>query len=229
MVRASDLQVNQSTLTGESNPVRKTSDAVLEEDLTQAETPNLIFAGTSVSEGTGRARGHAHRHGDGVWQDRPPHAEHAGGREPLQLQLNRTTKQITIFATCMGVGFFLLDALFVKSEFAVAFIFSLGMIVAFIPEGLLPTVTLSLAMAVQRMSKRNALVKKLNSVGDPGLVLGHLHGQDGHAHAERDDGEPPPGPRATSTRSPAWLRARGLRPPGRRTWTPMPTTTCGCS
>ena len=54
--------------------------------------------------------------------------------------------------------------LVVKDPIAEAFIFSLGMVVAFIPEGLLPTVTLSLAMAVQRMSKRNALVKKLNSV-----------------------------------------------------------------
>lgn len=47
---------------------------------------------------------------------------------------------------------------------ASSFIFALGMVVAFIPEGLLPTVTLSLAMAVQRMVKRNALVKKLSSV-----------------------------------------------------------------
>lgn len=54
VVRASDLQVDQSTLTGESNPVRKTADAVLESDLTAAETPNLVFAGTSVSEGNGR-------------------------------------------------------------------------------------------------------------------------------------------------------------------------------
>jgi magnesium-transporting ATPase (P-type) len=52
----------------------------------------------------------------------------------------------------------------VKEPIASAFIFALGMIVAFIPEGLLPTVTLSLAMAVQRMSKRHALVKKLSSV-----------------------------------------------------------------
>ena len=164
VVRASDLQVNQSTLTGESNPVRKTSDAVLEEDLTQAETPNLIFAGTSVSEGTGRAV--VTRIGMDTEFGKIAHLTQnmQEAESPLQLQLNRTTKQITIFATCMGVGFFLLDALFVKSEFAVAFIFSLGMIVAFIPEGLLPTVTLSLAMAVQRMSRRNALVKKLNSV-----------------------------------------------------------------
>lgn len=59
----------------------------------------------------------------------------------------------------MGIVFFLLDVLFVHNGLASSFIFALGMVVAFIPEGLLPTVTLSLAMAVQRMSKRNALVK----------------------------------------------------------------------
>ena len=164
VVRASDLQVNQSTLTGESNPVRKTADAVLEEDLTQAETPNLIFAGTSVSEGNGRAV--VTRIGMGTEFGKIAHLTQnmEESESPLQLQLNRTTKQITVFAACMGLLFFLLDTLFVGSGFAPAFIFALGMVVAFIPEGLLPTVTLSLAMAVQRMSKRNALVKKLNSV-----------------------------------------------------------------
>ena len=164
VVRASDLQVNQSTLTGESNPVRKTADAVLEEDLTQAETPNLIFAGTSVSEGNGRAV--VTRIGMDTEFGKIAHLTQnmEESESPLQRQLNRTTKQITIFAGCMGLLFFLLDTLFVGSGFAAAFIFSLGMVVAFIPEGLLPTVTLSLAMAVQRMSKRNALVKKLNSV-----------------------------------------------------------------
>ena len=164
VVRASDLQVNQSTLTGESNPVRKTADAVLEEDLTQAETPNLVFAGTSVSEGNGRAV--VTRIGMDTEFGKIAHLTQnmEESESPLQRQLNHTTKQITIFAGCMGLLFFLLDTLFVGSGFAAAFIFSLGMVVAFIPEGLLPTVTLSLAMAVQRMSKRNALVKKLNSV-----------------------------------------------------------------
>ena len=54
--------------------------------------------------------------------------------------------------------------LLVHQPLSQAFIFALGMIVAFIPEGLLPTVTLSLAMAVQRMAKDHALVKKLSSV-----------------------------------------------------------------
>ena len=164
VVRAYDLQVNQSTLTGESNPVRKTADAVLEEGLTQSEIPNLLFAGTTVSEGTGRAV--VTRIGMETEFGKIAHLTQnmEEAPSPLQLQLDRTTKQITVFAACMGALFFLLDALFVGSGFAAAFVFSLGMVVAFVPEGLLPTVTLSLAMAVQRMSRRNALVKKLNSV-----------------------------------------------------------------
>ncbi len=164
VVAASDLRVNQSTLTGESNPVRKTADAVLERDLTEAETPNLVFAGTSVSEGNGRVV--VTRIGMetafGKIADLTQSMDVA--ESPLQRQLDRLTKQVTIFALCMGCLFFALDALFVHSPVAEAFIFSLGMVVAFIPEGLLPTVTLSLAMAVQRMSKRNALVKRLSSV-----------------------------------------------------------------
>ena len=164
VVRASDLQVDQSTLTGESNPVRKTADAVLEADLTAAETPNLVFAGTSVSEGNGRVVvtkiGMATEFGKiaSLTQNMED------SESPLQRQLDRLTKQVTLFAMCMGVVFFLLDVLFVHNGLASSFIFALGMVVAFIPEGLLPTVTLSLAMAVQRMSKRNALVKKLSSV-----------------------------------------------------------------
>ena len=83
---------------------------------------------------------------------------------PLTRQLNHLTKQVTIFAMCMGIAFFCLSMFVVHEPFASSFIFALGMVVAFIPEGLLPTVTLSLAMAVQRMSRRNALVKKLDSV-----------------------------------------------------------------
>ena len=59
----------------------------------------------------------------------------------------------------------MLIAVFViKDPLLESFIFSLGMIVAFIPEGLLPAVTLSLALSVQRMAKDNALVKKLSAV-----------------------------------------------------------------
>ncbi len=164
VIQSSDLQVNQSTLNGESTPSRKTSDAVLEEGLSAAEIPNLVFAGTSVSEGNGRAL--VFRTGMttefGKIASLTQNMEAA--ESPLTRELNRLTKQVTIFAMCMGIAFFLLSMFVVKEPFASSFIFALGMVVAFIPEGLLPTVTLSLAMAVQRMSRRNALVKKLDSV-----------------------------------------------------------------
>ena len=164
VIASSDLQVNQSTLNGESNPSRKVADAVLEEGLSPAEIPNLVFAGTSVSEGNGRAV--VMRIGMdtefGKIASLTQNMQEAPS--PLQRDLDRLTKQVTVFAMCMGLIFFALSMFVVHEPFASSFIFALGMVVAFIPEGLLPTVTLSLAMAVQRMSKRNALVKKLNSV-----------------------------------------------------------------
>ncbi len=83
---------------------------------------------------------------------------------PLQKELNHLTKQVSILALGLGALFFVAAIFFVKEPIAKSFIFSLGMIVAFIPEGLLPTVTLSLAMAVQRMAKKHALVKQLSAV-----------------------------------------------------------------
>ena len=69
-----------------------------------------------------------------------------------------------MLAVSIGLIFFLVATLFVHYPLVKSFIFALGMIVAFIPEGLSPTVTLSLAGAVKRMARQNALVKKLASV-----------------------------------------------------------------
>lgn len=164
LIETSDLQVNQSTLTGESNPVRKSQHAILEEELTRYEIPNLIFAGTTISEGNGKAIVFS----IGMKTEFGKIAHLTQNMEtvqsPLQKELNRLTKQISVIAISVGIFFFLAAYFFVNQTLAASFIFALGMVVAFIPEGLLPTVTLSLAKAVQRMSKRHALVKKLSSV-----------------------------------------------------------------
>ncbi|MCY1713804.1 cation-translocating P-type ATPase [Caproiciproducens galactitolivorans] len=164
LLTSSDLQVNQSTLTGESNPVRKMHDPVLKEGLSRFEIPNLIFTGTSVASGTARAVvvaiGMKTEFGKIANLTQTMKEE----QSPLQKELNILTKQISLIAIGIGLAFFLAAFFFVKQPFAQAFIFALGMIVAFIPEGLLPTVTLSLAMAVQRMAKEHALVKRLSAV-----------------------------------------------------------------
>ena len=164
LLTSSDLQVNQSTLTGESNPVRKSQDPLLKDDVSRFEIPNLIFAGTSVASGTARAL----VTGVGMQTEfgRIAKLTQATKEEksPLQKELDVLTKQISVIAIGVGVAFFVAAAVFVKQPVAQAFIFALGMIVAFIPEGLLPTVTLALAMAVQRMAKEHALVKRLSAV-----------------------------------------------------------------
>ncbi|MDP4089090.1 MAG: cation-transporting P-type ATPase [Bacillota bacterium] len=164
VLASSDLQVNQSTLTGESNPVRKTHDHVVINSMSRSEIPNLIFTGTSVSSGTAKAvvisTGMETEFGKIANLTQAVKTE----RSPLEKELDKLTKQVSVMAISIGVLFFISATLFVKEPLAQAFIFSLGMIVAFIPEGLLPTVTLSLAMAVQRMAKEHALVKRLSAV-----------------------------------------------------------------
>lgn len=164
LINTNDFQVNQSTLTGESNPIRKTHDPVLREGLSHFEIPNLIFAGTSAASGTAKAvvvsTGMETEFGKIANLTQTMKEE----QSPLQKELDKLTKQVTFMATAIGVAFFIVAVFFVKEPIASSFIFSLGMIVAFIPEGLLPTVTLALAMAVQRMSKEHALVKQLSAV-----------------------------------------------------------------
>lgn len=164
LLESSDLQTDQSTLTGESNPVRKTQDPVYVEGLTRSEIPNLIFTGTSVSSGTAKAVVISIGMDTMFGQIANLTQTMKDVQSPLQKELDKLTKQISIFAVSLGILFFIAAVFFVKDSVAESFVFSLGMIVAFIPEGLLPTVTLSLAMAVQRMAKEHALVKKLSAV-----------------------------------------------------------------
>ncbi len=159
-----DLQVNQSTLTGESNPVRKTAEAVLREGLGRSELPNLVFTGTSVSSGNGKALVISTGMETMFGKIANLTQSMKEAPSPLQKELDLLTKQVSVMAVSLGVAFFLISVFIVNDPIVKSFIFALGMIVAFIPEGLLPTVTLALAMAVQRMAKEHALVKRLSAV-----------------------------------------------------------------
>lgn len=164
LVDDNDLRVNQSTLTGESHPVHKARDEVVRDDLSRAEQPNRVFMGTTVAAGTGRAVVYATGMDTEFGKIAGLTQTLKEEPSPLQKEMAKLTKTVSILAVSIGVVFFLLSILLVGTELAVAFIFAMGMIVAFIPEGLLPTVTLSLAMGVQRMAKRNALIKRLSAV-----------------------------------------------------------------
>ena len=164
VVEASDLRVNQSTFTGESNPITKTNAIDSREGISISEKKNIIFAGTSVASGSGRAvvysTGMNTEFGRIAGLTQNTHEEES----PLQKQMGKITRLVSMMAISIGVFFFIMAVFVAKVDIAESFIFGMGMIVAFVPEGLLPTVTLSLAMGVQRMAKRNALIKHMPAV-----------------------------------------------------------------
>lgn len=165
------LRTNNSTLTGESVPARKTADSSHQQGISELEQPNLIFAGTSVAAGTGRAVVFAT--GMLTQFGRIAHLTQSieESPSPLQTELRQTTKIITLVA--LGIGLLILLVGFTTDlglrPQEIVF-FTLGTIVAVIPEGLPATLTLSLAIAVQRLALKGVLAKKLNIVETLGTV-----------------------------------------------------------
>jgi potassium/sodium efflux P-type ATPase len=164
LIAQAELRTDQSTLTGESRPVSKSTDPVKQEGLTYTELPNLIFAGTHVAAGTAKAIVFAS--GMNTEFGKIAHLTQEVGEElsPLQKEMITATRIVTIIAVAVGLVFFFLAVFLAGVKLIEGFIFAVGMVVAFVPEGMLPLVTLALAMATQRMAKRHALIKKLSAV-----------------------------------------------------------------
>ncbi len=165
LIEARDFRVDNSVLTGESRPSYKFDEPV--EDGTQflwIEMPNLIFAGTAAL--SGEARGVVIATGMSTQLGHIAALTQAVAEEPspLQRQMQAVARLVAAAALSIGVVFFIAAWATGKLTPAASLIFAIGIITAFVPEGLLPTLSLSLAIAVQRMVAKNALVKRLSSV-----------------------------------------------------------------
>lgn len=170
LVEAYGLRTNNSTLTGETLPAARNQDASLRSDVSELERPNLVFAGTSVVSGTGKAVVYAT--GMLTQFGRIAHLTQTMRESPslLQLQMEKISRFFSVAAVILALVVFavaILDVGFVPHE---AFLLAVGILVAVIPEGLAPTVTLTLAMAVQRLAQKGVLVKKLSVVETLGLT-----------------------------------------------------------
>ena len=163
LVRQYEMSTNNVALTGESDPVRKTADAILDEDIAPINMPNMVFMGTSVSSGNGRgvivATGLGTEFGriftltTGVKEE----------KSPLQISIDRMARLVSIMAMVFGVALFGMGRV-LGLEWVGALLFALGVMVALVPEGLPATLSVALAVGVQRMARQNALIKKLSAV-----------------------------------------------------------------
>ncbi len=161
LIDASGMRVDNSALTGESKPKRRTAE--IAHDGHWLDLPNLVFAGTTILSGHGRALVFAvgMRTEFGKIANLATAAE--TGLSPLQKEIVKVTRVVAAISLAMGAVFFGIG-LWTGLGFWISAIFGIGIIVANVPEGLLPTVTLALAMSSQRMARRKALVKHLPSV-----------------------------------------------------------------
>jgi sodium/potassium-transporting ATPase subunit alpha len=166
LLEAQRLMVNNAPLTGEAAPRPRSVAAFDGEAL---DSPNLVFAGTLVVSGAGKAVAYA----TGMATEFGKIAHLTGAVEPglsrLQREIVKVTRIIAVVAVALGTVFFTLG-LILGLGFWHNFLFAIGILVANVPEGLLPTVTLALAMGSQRLARKKALVKTLPAVETLGSV-----------------------------------------------------------
>ncbi|MDO8948103.1 MAG: cation-transporting P-type ATPase [Desulfocapsaceae bacterium] len=161
LLAANSLYLNLASLNGESAPASRTTEP--SKASRPLEAKNMIFAGTTVASGSGvavaSATGNATEFGKIASLTKNVRAT----LTPMQREIIHITRILTVIALLMGCVFFALG-FFSGKGILMASIFALSLIVANVPEGLLPTITLSLSLASQRMARRNALIKNLDSV-----------------------------------------------------------------
>ncbi len=164
VILAERLRIDMSSLTGESRPVPRTGLAVRPNERTMLELGNLVLAGTSVLAGRGEAVVFAT--GGNTVFGRLAALTHGQPAVPgtLEREVARFSSAITWLALGLGAACFAAGVLWGGLSWPTAFLFAIGIIVANVPEGLLPTLTLALAIAVRRMARRQALVKRLAKV-----------------------------------------------------------------
>jgi len=168
VVTQTNLQSNESILTGESLPVEKTQKALEEEKIPLGDRKNMLYSGTTITRGRCTAVVVATGKSSEIGKIASMVAE-SEEKTPLQIELRTVGKKIGII--CLVVSAIVFGAGILKGNtVAEMLLVAVALAVASIPEGLPAIVTISLALGVQRMAKNNAIVRKLSSVETLGSV-----------------------------------------------------------
>ncbi len=169
LLESANLRIQESALTGESEPVSKQSVVLSQADLPLAERHNMVYMGTTVTYGRGQA----------VVTETGMNTQLGGiaelmqttGQEktPLQRRLDQLGKGLALAALALVAIVFLLGLLR-GEDVKILFLTSISIAVAAVPEGLPAVVTIALALGARRMLKRQALIRKLPAVETLGSV-----------------------------------------------------------
>ncbi len=161
LIDAHDLLVEMSALTGESRPTPRIADAVDQSAI--ADARNCVFMGTSVVNGTGRAVVIATGLTTEFGRIYRLTSEQKQEDSPLQREVTVMARRVALVAIATGLILFGIRSI-ASGSVTGSFVFALGVMVALVPEGLPATMSVSLAVAVRRMARRHALIKRLTAV-----------------------------------------------------------------
>ncbi len=168
LLEAHELMADESALTGESMPVQKDATAQLTKDTPVAERVTMLYSGCFITGGTGKMVITAVGMQTEFGQIAAKLSEETEGSTPLQEKLAQLGKRITILGASAAALIFVVQVVQAWMHNALsfvavseAFIGSIVLIVASVPEGLPTIVAVSLAVNIIKMSRQNALVKKL--------------------------------------------------------------------
>jgi len=163
LIETINLKIEESALTGESAPVAKDTAPLTNGDLMVGDRKNMVYAGTIATYGRGRAVIVTTGMKTEFGQVAQLLETIETGRTPLQENLDKVG-QVLIRVTLVLVAVIVIVGLIRGQPFVEMLIFGIALAVAVVPEALPAVVTISLAIAVQRMIKRNALVRRLPAV-----------------------------------------------------------------
>ena len=162
VIEAHALSIEMAALTGESQPSGRTADPA-GAGVAPVEARDGVFMGTSVTTGTGKAVVFATGLGTEFGRIYRLTAGLPPEQSPLQRQVTDMARRVAAVAIGTGVLLFALRVV-TGNPAALSFVFALGVMVALVPEGLPATLSVSLAIGVRRMARRQALIKRLAAV-----------------------------------------------------------------
>ncbi len=164
LLTAKELSTEESALTGESTPVAKRADAKLSDDAALGERETMIYLGTTMVRG--RARAVVVQTGEYTELGRIGAMIRSAESEPTPLERRLSRLGTIILLACLGISalLFVLGLLQAGRSWSVLLLTAVSLAVAAIPEGLPAITTITLALGMQRMARRGAIVRKLPAV-----------------------------------------------------------------
>lgn len=168
IIKEYDLEANEAPLTGESASVRKTSKK-LQKETSLSEMGNMLFSGTFIVKGSGEALVVATGDNTEIGKIASSLSDITSEKTTLHKSIEEIGKKVSLVSILVVLLLFIIG-FFQGREIGELFVLAVSLAVAAVPEGLLTVLTIISSVGINRMAKKNALVKKLSVVESLGTA-----------------------------------------------------------